>query len=312
VRQPRRARHGGAVSAGAQLGAFALIAALAACSSKSEPDSTPDLAIATDPLIAERPYGVTLPAGHGASSSWPLVVVLHGYSATGAGQDAYLGISAAADARGVVVAYPDGTPDARGFQFWNASDACCNFAKVEVDDVAYLTAVIKDASLRYHIDPKRVFLVGHSNGAFMAHRMACERSELVAGIAALAGVVWDDTTRCTPARAVAVAQIHGDADTVIAYEGGQLPLIDRPFPSAAKTFQFWSQTEACTAQVEGSPIDLDVGLAGAETLVTRATGCKPGGAAELWHIQGGQHLPSFGASFAAQVYGFFEAHPRSE
>lgn len=209
-----------------------------------------------------------------------------------------------------VVVYPDGSLDPRGNRYWNATDACCDFAKSGVDDVAYLTAVLKDASLRYHVDPKRVFIVGHSNGAFMAHRMACERADLVVGVAALAGVIWNDQSRCVPSQAVAVAQIHGDADTTIPYNGGQLPILNQPFPSAMTTFQFWSKAAACTGQMDGAALDLDIVLPGAETLLTRATGCKAGGAAELWRLRGAEHLPALGTSFSAAVYAFFEAHPR--
>ena len=31
----------------------------------------------------------------------------------------------------------------------------------------------------YPVDKKRVFLVGHSNGGFMSHRMACDKSERI-------------------------------------------------------------------------------------------------------------------------------------
>jgi polyhydroxybutyrate depolymerase len=40
--------------------------------------------------------------------------------------------------------------------------------------VAYLGAVIDDVAAHYTVDPKRFFVIGHSNGGFMAHRLACE------------------------------------------------------------------------------------------------------------------------------------------
>ena len=58
-------------------------------------------------------------------------------------------------------------------------------------------------------------------------------------------------------------------------------------------------------------MDLDSGIAGAETSVTRyATGCAPGGHAELWTINGGSHLPSLSAAFAPDLIDFLFAHPK--
>jgi polyhydroxybutyrate depolymerase len=279
------------------------------------PTPSPDLAPATDPLVAARPYSVTLPAGHEPAVPSPLIVVLHGYSATGAIEDAYLGISAHADAHATIVAWPDGLIDSRGNHYWNADDACCDIFASGVDDVAYLTALIDDAILRYGADPKRVFVVGHSNGAFMAHRLACDRADRVAGIAALAGEVWKDMSKCQPSTHVAVAQIHGDADGVVLFDGGAHVggvVLDTlgPYPSSPATFQFWSTTGGCTGTTDGLPLDLDASLAGAETTVTRATGCGSGAAAELWRIVGGSHIPNVTPSFAESVYAFFESHGR--
>jgi len=268
------------------------------------------MSLVTDPLVAARPYGVTLPAGHDPSKHEPLIVVLHGYSASGVIQDTYLGISAAADAHGTIVAYPDGMIDSLGNHYWNATDACCDIFGSGVDDVAYLSALIHDVIDRYGADPKRVFLVGHSNGAFMAERMACARAELIAGIAALAGVVWKDTSLCKPSQKVAVAQIHGTADDTILYAGGAVSAASlHPYPGAEATFQFWTTQEGCAATEDGGALDLDTVLPGPETEVTRATGCAAGGAAELWKIVGANHLPNVSSSFSAAVYAFFEAHP---
>ena len=52
-------------------------------------------------------------------------------------------------------------------------------------------------------------------------------------------------------------------------------------------------------------------LAGAETTVTKyASGCKAGGHAELWTIQGGSHIPQFGSTFPSLVVEFLLAHPK--
>ena len=68
---------------------------------------------------------------------------------------------------------------------------------------------------------------------------------------------------------------------------------------------------ALTPDTSSPPLDLDQVLAGAETTVeTYASGCKAGGSATLWAIQGGSHLPSIGDTFRQDLFSFFLAHPK--
>ncbi len=99
-----------------------------------------------------------------------------------------------AEKRGLLYAVPDGTTDTRGDRFWNATAACCNFYGSTVDDSTYLTEVIAAVSARYSVDPARVYLAGHSNGAFMSFRMACEHADLIAAIAVLNGAMVNDVS----------------------------------------------------------------------------------------------------------------------
>jgi polyhydroxybutyrate depolymerase len=253
-----------------------------------------------------RPYDVDVPANLDKSKPAPLIVLLHGYSANGFVQDAYFGFAALADARGVFVAHPDGMIDSTLKRFWNADDACCDIAHTGVDDVAYLNAVVDDMEQNYNIDKQRVFFVGHSNGGFMSHRMACDASTRVAGIVALAGDVWQDPSRCNPTVPVAVLQVHGDADDTVPYAGAGL------MPSATQSVATWAAKNGCDAALADAhqTLDLDTGLAGAETRVDKHACSK--GAAELWTIQGGSHLPNFRMpDWGNEVFDWLMAHPKT-
>lgn len=72
---------------------------------------------------------VTLPAGYSQEVPTPLIVLLHGYTSSGARVDANMGLSAIADDYGFLLVAPNGTREAtdRENSFWNASLACCNF-----------------------------------------------------------------------------------------------------------------------------------------------------------------------------------------
>lgn len=265
--------------------------------------------IGTSQLILDRPYGSVAPANFDPAVKLPLVVMLHGYTSDGATESAYLGLDALVDAKRFFYAAPDGTREnGVGNRFWNATDACCNFYGSTVDDVAYLTAVVDDMAARYPIDPKRVFFVGHSNGGFMTHRMACERAGRIAAVLSLAGAQNNDAAQCTPSEPVSVVELHGDADQTIRYGGGQINGVS--YPSAETTVSDWAAKDGCGAtHADAGNLDLESTLPGAETNIQRFDGCS-GGAVELWTIQGGSHIPSWTPSFAPAVIDWLFAHPK--
>ena len=169
-----------------------------------------------------RPVTVHVPSSYDPAKPAPLLIVLHGYGSSGREHEAYFHLDAAADQRGYLIAYPDGIADTTGSRFWSATDACCDFDRTGVNDVAYLTGVITGIQASFAVDPKRIDLVGHSNGGFMSYRMACTHPELVAAIVSLAGATFGNPADCAPSAPVAVLQIHGTADDVIAYGGGTI------------------------------------------------------------------------------------------
>jgi len=259
----------------------------------------------TNALVIARPYDFDQPAGYDASKPYPLIVLLHGFGANGFVQDALFGFNQLADARGVFVAHPDGTLNSGMSRFWNATDACCDEEHSGVDDVAYLNAVVDDMEANFNIDKKRVFFVGHSNGGFMSHRMACDSADRIAAIVPLAGDVWLDASKCNPSSPVAVAQVHGDADTLVPYDG------DAVEPSAKQSVATWAAKNGCTGDLTdtGKTLDIDYSLAGAETSVAAFT-CAHG-AAELWTIHGGVHVPSFLIpDWGNAVFDWLMAHPK--
>ena len=138
-------------------------------------------------LLTQRPYRAVVSSKYDGGTSVPLLLLLHGYGGTGVFQDTYMGMSALAQGQNFVLATPDGTLDTQNNRFWNATDTCCDWFKTGVDDVKYLSAIIDQLAFQYRIDPKRIWVVGHSNGGFMAHRLACDRADKIAGIVSLAG-----------------------------------------------------------------------------------------------------------------------------
>jgi polyhydroxybutyrate depolymerase len=262
-------------------------------------------------LVEARPYGLVVPEDVEDGEAVPLIVVLHGY---GQGPEfaGYFNLDAVAAEHGAIVAYPLGTPDAFGRRFWNATDVCCDFLRRGVDDVAYISAVIDDVASKHRVDARRIFVVGYSNGAFMAQRLACEIDERIAAVVAVAGVNWLDPAMCAPSEAVSVLQVHGDADPIVQYIGGRMADGAQRYPSVQASIEGWRDRNGCnlTPEVAESVLDIASNVAGAETSVTRYEDCPAGGAAELWTVHGGDHDIVFNGAFAESVWEFLENHPK--
>ncbi len=254
---------------------------------------------------------VTVPDDYDENVPAPLIVALHGYTGSGAGTDRYMGLSAIADDYDFLLATPNGRKEPGGDEnpYWNASIACCNFYSVETDDVAYIKSIIDEMKSRYNVDPMRVYLIGHSNGGFMSYRMAREHSETIAAIASLAGAN-DASPGDEPDYPVHVLQIHGTADSVIGYGGGEIQ--ENRYTSALGSVRRWAQYNGCDAQGRGrEQRDLDASLPGYETGVLKYNvGCNAGGSAELWTISAGAHSPVLSDTYGAQVVEWLFAHPK--
>src|SRR5262245_47224615 len=133
------------------------------------------------------PVTVHVPPGYTGETAVPLVLLLHGYGASGILEEHYMNLSAQADADVFLLALPNGTKDRFGLRYWNATDACCSHGRDFPDDSTYLLDVIDRLSAIYNVDPLRIFVVGHSNGAFMAHRLACDHADRIAAVVSLEG-----------------------------------------------------------------------------------------------------------------------------
>lgn len=244
----------------------------------------------------------------------PLVLVTHGYGVGGYAQVIFMNLAPLVNEKNIMLVAPDGLIDSAGHRYWNAVDTCCDFDGRGNDDVAYLTGLVAEIAKRYPTDLKRVYVVGHSNGAAMAMRLACDASSTFAAVFELAGPFWSDPpNQCHPTAPVAIRVLHGTADTEVPYAGGSVGDVGNLYsPGAQAIASFWAQKNGCdpTPDTSAPPLDLEAGIDGAETTITRYTSCAPGGDTELWSMQGAGHLPYFQPDFHEVVWDFFATHSR--
>jgi polyhydroxybutyrate depolymerase len=264
----------------------------------------------SDDVLEQRPYQVHLPPGYRPREHSPLLVLLHGYGQTGASVSSYFDVFPVTDANRMLVVAPDGTTDQQGKQYWHATGACCGPPDSDVDDLGYLRAILTDVRKRYRIDPKRIFFMGHSNGAFMSYQMACHEADVVAAVVAFAGSMTVGEP-CEPSEPVSVAQIHGTADPIIHYDGGFWKESTEAYMSAPASVRTWADLDGCSTTPEDPPpASHDLVVGGPPATVTAYGSCDRNARAELWTIPGADHDPPLAPGFSEDAIGFLLAHPK--
>lgn len=270
------------------------------------PSARPPSIVAPDETPAERPLRehVVFPAS--SDEPRPLVVVLHGYGTSSSIVAKILGAEAIAKAHDVHILLPNGTEDDDGRLAWNATDACCAFDGRQVDDVAAVADLIAHTADRQPVDRDRIYVAGFSNGAFMAHRLACDLSEQLAAVVAMSGVGFADATRCRPNAPVALLQIHGDADRIVAYEGGHVLGRDQlpAHPGSDETAARWAERNGCSSHRDGS-----IEFSGRPTSRRVYAGCRA--PVERWRVEGGGHVIGTGRASVDRVLTFLLAQRRA-
>lgn len=267
------------------------------------------------------PAKVILPLQYSSKEKWPVVVLLHAFTATGEGQDKYLTLRYRTSLRGFILVTPEGTKTPTGTkgrkgedlgekQFWNATDVCCDFGKTMVNDVQYIKNVLKTVADKYKIDSERIYLIGHSNGGFMANRLACEPDLSFAGVAVLAGGTFKNPQNCRNQQPTKYLHIHATDDDTIAYGGTD------EYAGATEALAQWQTRNGCApvaAEPGQTPFELQNFLllnVGKDTNVYKSKDCQSGKPTELWQIQQYKskyhkpHAPLFNLSFTDSVLNF--------
>ncbi len=224
----------------------------------------------------------------------PLVLALHGRLGTPEGMAKLSGLGAYAERGGLVVAFPEGLE-----RSWADARGVTPAAARGVDDVAFVSALIDSLGASHGIDPSRVFVVGMSNGGFMALTLACRLGERLAGVASVTGSVSqalaDD---CAWPRALPVALFLGEADPLVPYDGGVVAGSAAKVLSAEASALFLAQKNGCVGGgvVEQWP-DADP-ADGTRVSVTRWEGCRA--PVRLYSVQGGGHTWPGGWQYASE------------
>lgn len=189
-----------------------------------------------------RTFRLHLPASRRGESKLPLVFMLHGSGGNAWNAARVSGFSAAADANGFAVCYPDGTGAEKYRLGWNAGYGIGYPDKNSVDDVAFIADLLEHLKSEFLINTGRIYAAGISNGGMMALRLAAEISPQLAGAASVAGAM--PPLGVEPMEPVSVIFINGTADEYVPYEGGKGVKNDGPgfsFIPLSEGVSYWTR-----------------------------------------------------------------------
>jgi polyhydroxybutyrate depolymerase len=170
-----------------------------------------------------RTFSFYLPAERAERPA--IVLALHGSLGDGGQMRAGFGyeLDLLAEHEGFLPVYPDGFEG-----HWNDCRRHAPYSAntQNVDDVAFLAAVVEQLAHEHNADPGRVFATGASNGGQMALRLALEAPEAVRAVAPIiASLPAAGNMDCrTAGRPVSILVMNGTEDPMNPYEGGTVAL----------------------------------------------------------------------------------------
>lgn len=148
----------------------------------------------------EMSYALYVPKGYKPEQAYPLIVCLHGAGFNG---DSYIDRwQSRLEDQYLLVC-----PSIKGGAWWSS------------EGEALVLATLKDVTSRYHVDAKRIFLTGMSNGGIGAYLLGLLHADRFSAISPMAGGIPDEIfSYLKNFSATALYIIHGASDQVMPVE----------------------------------------------------------------------------------------------
>ncbi len=267
---------------------------------------------------ATRTYLVHVPGSYNKTVAAPLLLAFHG----GMGDqehmasDKYFNLISKSEEEGFIAVFPNGASRLRSGKFatWNAGN-CCGYARDNhSNDVGFVKEIVRDLEMKLTIDSKRIYATGMSNGGMFSYRLACDLTDTLTAIAAVAGT--DNYDDCSPSKPISILHVHAKDDDHVLFNGGygekafKDPSKVTDFTSVPETISRWVKRNHCdevperVLEKEGAYCDLYTGCDGhvqVKLCVTETGGHSwPGGKKPRGN-------PSNAISAADEIWKFFES-----
>ncbi len=156
----------------------------------------------------ERSYVIDIPASYDPETPYPIVFGFHGMSTSGElFRSEFYGNLLSTMGDEAIVVHPDALGDPTA---WDTEQ-----------DVPFFDDLLAELQSLLCIDASRVFITGHSSGGFFTNSLACERADVLRGIAPVSGggpLTFGNTACVGP---VAALVAHGENDETVAFSSGE-------------------------------------------------------------------------------------------
>jgi len=220
----------------------------------------------------ERVYYLKLPENYNSNTAYPLIFGFHGMGGDYKSftEETYYDLQSAVGDEAILV-FPNALPDANDVTKWDN------------DDLDFFDDLYAELEANLCFDTRKVFAVGHSNGAGFTHELGCQKGDILRGIGPVAGGLTSDYSECIGQ--VAVIQIHGANDTVTP------PGMIKP------TRDYWIAINSCKKEETSEGVDTSCNAYG---------GCDTNFPVQYCEHTGGHEWPAFASE---GIWGFFNSIP---
>jgi len=203
---------------------------------------------------------------------------------------------------------------------WAVMEERCEGGDMDEDYARALVAAVQD---KLPIDEDRLAVLGQSNGAYMAYRLACDAADLFSMVVASAGspptLSNTSSFSCEPSRPMRVLHIHGTIDDNEEYLGGGYvggPYGPSGYVGAYGSVQAWIGYDGCGTNVfpeDGldlnmtysdqviQTLDISERVEGYDTEVYTVNDCTDESSVTLWKIVGETHDPELNFAYQTNV-----------
>jgi len=161
----------------------------------------------------DRHYYIKMPKGHDGVSRIGAIFFMHGYRGTAAGIMRNQSLEKAVSDLGLALVAPKSA-----YEDWAIPGTPSGKAPVELE---YFDAIVADIKKRFPIDTSRLMASGFSAGGMMTWNLACDRAEMFAAFAPIAGTFWEPTPTSCSSPVTSIIHTHGTSDKIV-------PLAGRP------------------------------------------------------------------------------------
>jgi len=219
----------------------------------------------------ERVYYLKLPANYNGDTDYPLIFAFHGLGGdyTIWTEEGGYDLQEVVGEEAILV-YPNALLKNNEPQ-WDYDT-----------DPGFFDDLYAELEANLCFDKRKVFAVGHSNGAGMTHTLGCKRGNLLRAIGPVAGILSNNKDLIGQ---VAVMQIHGSNDNIF------------PVESVKPTRDYWIAVNGCNQEKTEEGMDLTC-----EVYI----GCDSDFPVQYCEHSGGHEWPDFASS---AIWSFFQNLP---